>query len=60
MQRGDVDLILVLKCFDLKLDLRGKLDDAEVLYEKLTRVLAAVYGETSPETLSAATRLEPT
>ena len=34
---------------------QGKSEDAELLYQKLTTVLASVYGESSPETLSAAT-----
>lgn len=33
---------------------RGKFEDAELLYERLSSILLSVYGENSPELLSAA------
>ena len=46
-------MIWIVTIWTSKVD-PGKLDDAELLYPKLTTVLASLYGPNSPETLSAA------
>lgn len=44
----------VAEGWDLSPAFRGKLEDAELLYERLSSILLSVYGENSPELLSAA------
>lgn len=44
----------VAEGWDFSPPFRGKLEDAELLYERLSSILLSVYGENSPELLSAA------
>lgn len=44
----------VAEGWDFSPAFRGKLEDAELLYERLSSILLSVYGENSPELLSAA------
>lgn len=44
----------VAEGWDFSPAFQGKLEDAELLYERLSSILLSVYGEDSPELLSAA------